>query len=146
MIFDRGFSCRQYKRSFWTPASNQQRSERLLQHILTTGLVCPLALLEKNHNPDDAWKKNMPLRTKQGPLLFNFKWLSKPNLVAPRLGAIALTHSHGDICSHKKDYPLDTTGNNSFSLSIEASKIGSSGTGSKKRKVSGMTEGSVESS
>jgi hypothetical protein len=85
VVFDRGGgSCRQYSR--WTPSladpwRTAQRSEQLLHHILSTGRVCSPSLLERHVDPDDAWRHNKPLKIKQGPLLFDFKWLPRPELV-----------------------------------------------------------------
>jgi len=94
IIFDRGGGgCWQYKHSYWTPATNQERSERLLQHVLATGRVCPPALLERHLDPDEAWRANKPLQIKHGPLLYNFDWLPKPDLV-PSLASDAMGSSN----------------------------------------------------
>lgn len=89
LLFDRGGgSCQQYERSGWTPApASKQRSEALLRHVLATGRVCPPALLERHLDPDEAWRKNAALKIKQGPLLYDFNWLPKPELVPSRSGA-----------------------------------------------------------
>lgn len=87
VIFDRdGGSCRQYRHSRWTPSLADprraaERSEQLLHHILSTGRICSPSLLERHVDPDDAWRQNKPLKVKQGPLLFDFKWLPRPQLV-----------------------------------------------------------------
>lgn len=87
IIFDRdGGSYRQYRQSCWTPvlADPQRvanRSEQLLRHILSTGRTCSPSALERHLDPDEAWRQNRPLKIKQGPLLFDFKWLPRPQFV-----------------------------------------------------------------
>jgi len=46
-------------------------------------------LLEPSPNPDEAWRQNRPLKIKQGPKLFDFAWIPKPDLLPPQGGAAA---------------------------------------------------------
>ena len=52
-----------------------------MRQVLQSGRMCAPHLLERGVDPDSAWRRNEPLPIKHVPLLFDFKWLSKPQLV-----------------------------------------------------------------
>ena len=52
-----------------------------MQQVLESGRMCAPHLLERGVDPDSAWRRNEPLPIKHGPLLFDFRWLPKPQLV-----------------------------------------------------------------
>ena len=83
ILFDRaGGSKRNYKHPCWPP---------LLEHAMRTGRMgAPVEfakLLEPQPNPDEAWRQNRPLKIKQGPKLFDFAWIPKPDLLPPQGGS-----------------------------------------------------------
>ena len=49
--------------------------------MLQSGRACPPAMLDEGLDPDAAWRRNEPVPIKRGPLLFDFSWLPKPQLV-----------------------------------------------------------------
>jgi hypothetical protein len=73
--------------------------ERALRQILQSGRICVPHLLEHGVDPDAAWRRNEPLPIKQVPLLFDFKWLPKPQLVPSKAqqaaGACGAADSRG---------------------------------------------------
>ena len=73
-------------------ASSPQKTSRL-RAPGTTARVCAPHLLEKQLDPDAAWRRNEPLPIKHGPLLFDFKWLPKPQLVPSKAEAAAANGS-----------------------------------------------------
>ena len=83
ILFDRGGgSRRNYKHSCLPP---------LLEHAMRTGRMGDSVefsrLLEPvEPNPDEAWRQNRPIRIKQGPKLFDFAWIPKPELLPPQGG------------------------------------------------------------
>uniref|UniRef100_A0A7S2C3K2 Uncharacterized protein n=1 Tax=Haptolina brevifila TaxID=156173 RepID=A0A7S2C3K2_9EUKA len=52
-----------------------------LTQMLQSGRACPPQLLDQGVDPDAAWRRNEPVPIKRGPLLFDFKWLPKPEFV-----------------------------------------------------------------
>ena len=60
-----------------------------LTQVLQTGRACAPQLLDQGIDPDAAWRKNEPVAIKVAPLLFDFKWLPKPEFVPPKLPADA---------------------------------------------------------
>ena len=55
--------------------------EQALSQILQSGRICAPHLLDQGVDPDAAWRRNEPLPIRHGPLLFDFSWLPKPQLV-----------------------------------------------------------------
>ena len=91
MLFDRGGgSSRNYKHVCWPP---------LLQHVMQTGRMGPPSLLEPQVDPDEAWRQNRPLKIPRGPVLFDFAWLPKPELLPPRGSAPAAEPPPGSAAS-----------------------------------------------
>jgi len=81
VLFDRGGgSSRNYKHVCWPP---------LLAHVMQTGRMGPPSLLEPQLDPDEAWRQNRPLKIAKGPVLFDFAWLPKPELLPPQGSAPA---------------------------------------------------------
>ena len=67
--------------------ARQPLSAMALSHMLRTGRACPPQMLEQGVDPDAAWRRNEPVPIKRGPLLFDFKWLPKPQFAPSTSGA-----------------------------------------------------------
>ena len=50
-------------------------------------------------DPDEAWRQNRPLKIPRGPVLFDFAWLPKPELLPPRGSAPAAEPPPGSAAS-----------------------------------------------
>lgn len=62
-----------------------------LMQMLQSGRACSPQLLDQGINPDEAWRRNEPLPIKRSPLLFDFKWLPRPEFVPSKTVADAPT-------------------------------------------------------
>ncbi len=68
-----------------SPATSQRSNAHqnaVLQHMFQTGRACPQPMLEQHLDPDEAWRQGRPLKIVNGPLLFDFNWLPKPDFSA----------------------------------------------------------------